>query len=177
MPTGTKLVAGLAFLALALGVVSWWYRFEAAHRSTEFWGPTAAELIARPSQVTASTLVPLTDDSSNSHQEILSVGQRRFLVTDVHEVTDVPGMVHLRNSLLTDSNYDWTTEVKTPRWRWCLRFANEGQEVRLLFSEEFGVVGLLDNQPFRGVNCSPMGETLGEYFANSNLFDASKPSE
>ena len=179
MPTGTKLVAGIAALALALGVVSWWYRFEAAHRSTLFLGPIAAELIARPSQVTASTLVPAesAEDFPVSSPELFTFGEQQFLSTEAHDVTDVPGMVHLRNSLLTDSNYDWTAKVKMPSWQWCLQFAGEGQEVQVLFTENFGEIGLLENGRHREVSCRPMAETLREYFASSKLFDASKPAE
>jgi len=179
MPTGTKLVAGLAVLALTLGVVSWWYRFESAHRSTEFWGPTAAELIARPSEVTASTLVSegSADGSSHAPQEILVLGPQQLLVTDAHDVTDIPGMVHLRNSLLSDGNYYWTTEATAPRWQWCLQFANKEEKVCLLFSEDFAVVGLLEEDRVRAVDCQPMAETLRQYCTSAKLFDASKTSE
>lgn len=177
MPSGTKLVAGLGILALALGVGSWWYRFESAHRSTGFWGPTAAELIARPSQVSAMTLVSATEETARGEAELLVVDDKQFVQLNAHEVTDVPGMVHLRNSLLTDSNYDWNLEVKPPRWRYGLLLNNGDQNAHVLFSEDFTVIGLLEHQQLRAVGCQPMAETLREYFASSRLFDASSLAE
>ncbi|TWU30100.1 hypothetical protein [Bythopirellula polymerisocia] len=177
MTSGTKLVSLLAVVALALGVASWWYRFESAHRSTEFWGPTAAELIARPSQVTAMTLATKPEEGAGAPTESLDVGNERVALVNIHDVTDVPGMVHLRNSMLTDSNFDWTTEVESPNWGWCLLFSNEGQQARLLLSEDFSVVGLLEDSHPRAVNCRPMAETLHKYFASAKLFDASSQSE
>ncbi|QEG33265.1 hypothetical protein [Bythopirellula goksoeyrii] len=177
MPTGTKLVAGLAVLALTLGVVSWWYRFESAHRSTEFWGPTAAELINQSSHVTASTLAPATEATADEEAELLVLDDEQFIPIRVHDVTKVPGMLLLRKSLLTDRNYAWHREVKSPHWHYCLLFAEDGQESRLLFSKDFTVVGILESARLRAVDCQPMAETLRQYCTSAKLFDASKTSE
>ncbi len=177
MPAGTKLVVALAILALALGVGSWWYRFESAHQSTAFWGPEAAELIGTPSQVTAITLVPAVEGVEEASVELLEVDDVEYLTVNVHDVTNVPGMVHLRHSLLTDSNYDWSAKVEEPVWGRCLQFSEADQEAGLLFTEDFTVVGLLEGDRVRAVDCRPMAETLLEYATSAKLFDASSPQK
>ena len=180
MPSGTKLVAGIACLALVLGVISWLYRFDSAHRSTEFWGPVAAELIAKPSTVTAMRLVPAgaaEGDAGELPVERLTLGDVEYVLVDVHDVTEVPGIVHLRNSLLSDRNYDWQVEVAAPSWRWGLRLTEGGQAAAILFSEDYRELGLWQPQSgsegVRALACRPMAETLTQYFASVKLFDAS----
>ncbi len=170
MQSGTKLVLGIFGLALAAGIFSWWYRFEVAHRSTTFWGPQFADLIVRPSDVTAFGLKPTTVESGEDTLQILSQNFERI---DSKDLTSAPGMVHLRNSILTDGNYRWDEPVSNEDWRWCLQFSGEGMTATILFSENFAVLGRMNQRGdnVRTVDCQPMAETLREYFAEIGVFD------
>jgi hypothetical protein len=172
MQSGTKLVFGIFGLAVAAGVLSWWYRYEAAHRATTFWGPHFAELIAKPSEVTAFGLEAISPIESSG--EAFSILGKPYTPTNRKDITKVPGLVHLRNAILTDSNYRWDHEIANDDWRWCLEFAGESGKATLLFNEDFTIVGRMNQRAdqVRVVDCQPMAETLREYFRSSKIFDA-----
>jgi hypothetical protein len=174
MQSGTKLVLGIFSLALAAGALSWWYRYEAAHRSTNFWGPHFAELIARPSKVTAIVLDEIS--FANAGDEAFQIGKKFFETKNRKDITKAPGLVHLRNALLSDSNYRWDRNVTTDDWRWCLQFADADRKATILFNENLTMLGCM-NQPaeVRTVDCQPMAETLREYFKSSNIFAPLQP--
>ena len=185
MQSGSKLVLGIFGLALMAAALSWWYRYESAHRSTSFWGPHFAELIARPSDVTAFGLRKETDgETSNDSFPILA---KTYSRSEPKDLTKAPGMVHLRHSILTDGNYNWDKPVQdlSPEgddWRWCLQFTDGGVTATLLFNEDFTILGRLNRRAdeVRSVDCRPLAETLAEYFAKIEAFpgeiaDAAKP--
>lgn len=171
MQSGTKLVLGIFGLALLAGVFSWWYRYEVAHRPTTFWGPHFADLIARPSDVTAFGLKPTTATTSEDTLQILSQSFERI---DSKDLTSAPGMVHMRHSILSGSNYRWDQPVNTQDWRWCLQFSGDGMTATILFTEDFTVLGRLNQRgdKVRTVDCQPMADTLREYFAKIGIFPA-----
>jgi hypothetical protein len=172
MQSGTKLVLGIFGLALAAGVLSWWYRYEAAHESTTFWGPHFAELIANPSNVSAFALEATTESSD----EAFSILEKPYSPVDRKDITQTPGMVHLRNAILTDTNYHWDHEIENDDWRWCLEFVGDGRKATILFNEDFTILGRMNQRAdqVRVVDCQPMAETLREYFKSSKIFSASK---
>ena len=173
MQAGTKLVLGIFGLAVTAGVLSWWYRYEAAHRSTTFWGPHFAELIARPADVTAFGLeaIPPTESS----KEAFSILGKPYSPIDRKDITQTPGMVHLRNAILTDTNYRWDHEIANDDWRWCLQFAGNDRKATILFNEDFSILGRMNQRAdqVRVVDCQPMAETLQEYFRSSKIFNTS----
>lgn len=181
MQSGTKLVLGIFALALLAGVLSWWYRFEAAHRSTTFWGPHFAELVARPSDVTAFGLKAATDDAGDDVLRILAKTYERL---DSKDLTSAPGMVHLRNSILSDGNYRWDEPVPDflengDDWRWCLQFSGNERVATILFTKDFAELGRMNQRGdnVRMVDCQPMAETLREYFTEIGVFDAGEPTQ
>lgn len=171
MQSGTKLVLGIFGLALAAGVISWWYRYEAAHRSTTFWGPHFAELIARPSDVSAFGLQEISPAESND--ESFPILDKTYYPINRQDITKTPGLVHLRNAILSDSNYHWDHEIAFDDWRWCLQFVGAGRKATILFDEDFTVLGRLNQRGdnLRIVDCQPMAETLREYFDSSGIFN------
>ena len=172
MQSGTKLVLAIFALALLAGALSWWYRFEAAHRSTTFWGPHFAELIARPSHVTAFGLEAATADAGDDALQILSKNYERI---EPQDLTSAPGMVHLRNSILSDGNYRWEAPATSDHWRWCLQFSGDGRVATILFTEDFALLGRMNQRGdhVRTVDSQPMAETLREYFTEIGVFPAS----
>lgn len=175
MHSGSKLVLGLIWLALAAGLLSWWYRYEAAHRSTTFWGPHLAELIARPSAVMAFGLEK-TSPTESSDESFLILDEP-YSPTDRRNITKAAGMVHLRNAILSDGNYRWDREVTTDDWRWCMQFEGNGRKATILFNADFTVLGRMNQRAdqIRAVDCQPMAETLQEYFESSKIFAPPQP--
>lgn len=168
MPSsGTKLVIGILALALALGAVSWWYRFETAHRATLFWGPEVAQIIAEPGKITGYKLDPATDAAG----EPLDVAGREYRGVLVRDLTGAAGMVHLRHALVTDSNYLWMKRPAAPdQWRWALQFHKGEHNVLIVLTEDFQTLGkLVGSAPLEMIDCRPMAETLREYFASLGI--------
>jgi hypothetical protein len=120
-------------------------------------------------------------------RELSILGQTFYRVLPKN-MTQSPGMVHLRNSILSDRNYRWEEPVSESLqngegWRYCLQFAGDGRTATFLFNEDFTMLGRLNQRGdnLRCVDCQPMAETLREYFASIKAFqpesDASKEAE
>ena len=171
--SGTKLVVALGGLALVLGAISWWYRFEAAHRATLYWGPQAAELILEPGQVEALALLPAIESESEADNSLSELGGE-YRVASRHDLTDARGTVHLRHALTSDRNYRWNHSAQAPAsWRWALRFYDDDRQLVVLFTADLATLGHLpSNAPtVQSVSCAPMSETLQQYFTALGLSD------
>jgi len=163
--SGTKLVMVLVGLALAAGGASWFYQYEATRRATEFWGPEAATLIARPSQVEIRRFEPpVTGTDSLWLTSALGAPQ---------DLSKVRGMVHLRRKLIGDTSYSWDELVDPAQvsWQWRLEFAAENSSAMIVLAEDFAAIGRLDSRQQRvhAASCRPMTESLLQYFTAIGL--------
>lgn len=180
--SGNKVVLGIFALAIGAGVLSWVYRYQATHDSQLFWGPNFSQLIADPERVTA---FGLEDEQSKEASAKLQVVGKTYYRRLPKEVTTERGMIHLRNSILTDANYNWEKPVDTENWKWCLEFVKEDRTATILFNQDFTVLGRLNRRGdrLRQVDCSPMADKLRAYFSSAGIFPtaeadaASKPTE
>jgi hypothetical protein len=164
-PSGSKLVVALVSLAVALGVFSWWHRYESAHRTTQFWGPEAAELILEPGPVEALTLQPAAEgELPPTDLPLLLDGE--YTVAASLDLTKARGTVHLRHALTSDSNYVWDQATTTPdTWRWALRFHDADRQLLVLFTADLETLGKsADGTKLETISCQPMAETLQSYF-------------
>jgi hypothetical protein len=154
-----------------LGAGSWWYRYQSAHRATQFWGPASAELIVEPGQVEALTLQHAAQPQSG--QGLPQLGNE-YAVTARQDLTKARGTVHLRHALASDSNYVWDQPAATPaKWRWALRFHDADRELLVLFTSDLATLGkaTADSPSVEAISCEPMAETLRQYFAALGLAD------
>jgi len=166
--SGTKLVLALAGLALLLGATSWWYRYEAAHRASQFWGAEASRLIAESENLEAIHLVP------HAAEPLLI----QIQVAKPTDLSRARGQAHLRHAFLSDRNYVWDEPLDSleTQWRWCLRFFDEngdedGQQAHVLLSEDLRTIGKLDFVAKRmsAFSCEPMTASLKQYFEAQGL--------
>jgi hypothetical protein len=173
--SGSKLVIAIGGLALALGAVSWWYRFETAHRATQFWGPEAAGLIEERSEVLGLKIELFPEGDKVTADAEIELEHRNKAIMLQKDLTDARGMVHLRHALLTDSNYLWIKRPDAPpRWRWALKFQQHDRYMFVLLSEDFATLGKsVDSLPIKIISCQPMAAMLKEYFAGLGLREAS----
>ncbi len=169
--SGTKLVIAIGGLALALGAVSWWYRFESAHRATQFWGAEAAELIEEPSEVLGLKLESVPEENEVPEDAGIEFDHRHYATLLQIDLTEARGMVHLRHALMTDSSYLWMKRPKVPStWRWMLKFSQGDHYVLVLLSDDLATLGKsINSSPIEVISCQPMAETLREYFAALGL--------
>src|SRR5438270_10988443 len=90
--SGKLVIIGVVTVSLIGAVASWLFRYNATHRAAKFWGPEAAVLIRDAPHVTVKRR-PLTGN---------------FFANEV-DVSHARGLVHLRNALLEDQDFDWYT--------------------------------------------------------------------
>jgi hypothetical protein len=157
--SGTKLVVVLLLLALGLGAISWWYRYEASHQASQFWGAEASHLIAE------------SEGFQARHQGVgLAAGE---VVPGVPgEVTDLSqarGQTHLRHALMSDRNYDWEAlpdRAVTASWPWQLRFYQGDRETTVWLSGDFCWIAKRNpgSAALVARSCVPMADALHQYF-------------
>jgi hypothetical protein len=169
--SGTKLVIAIGGFALTLGAVSWWYRYETAHRVTQFWGPEAAELIEERSNVLGLMLEAVPEGDPTTEDAGTIFDHRRYSTPLRVNLTNARGMVHLRHALMTDSSYLWIKQPVAPSsWRCALKFHKNNRYVFVLLNEDFTTLGKsVDSLPVEIISCQPMAETLREYFGALGL--------
>jgi hypothetical protein len=178
-PSGTKLVVALATVALALGAGSWWYRYQSAHRATQFWGPASAELIVEPGQVEALTLQPATEGEPRQAGLPPQLGGE-YAVAALLDLTNARGTVHLRHALTSDGNYVWNQPAAAPaKWRLALRFHDADQELLVLFTADLATLGKSTSASpaIEAISCQPMAATLRQYFTALGLVDKPASTE
>ncbi len=147
--SGTKLVIALVSLAFLLGITSWWYRYEAAHRASQFWGAEASRLIAE-----SESLEAITQDSDGNE-----------IRTDLSKAR---GQAHLRHAFMSDRNFVWDKPVdaKAIEWKWQLRFYEGDGQAKVMLSEDLKVIGKCGpaSDSTVGFSCEPMTASLVAYF-------------
>jgi len=176
--SGTKLVLALISLAFLLGVTSWWYRYEAVHRASQFWGPTASRLITESDQIEAIDLDPKTPGTIAPFSQGLAAQIGEGESTDLSRAR---GQAHLRHALLSDRNYVWgePLDVVATEWRWCLRFHEAQRQAHVLLSDDLSVIGKYEPAPkeekkapvIKSLSCEPMTESLVAYFRALKLLE------
>lgn len=153
---GARLVEGkwlvLATFAIGLAMAggAWWYQYNQARRSAEYWGHSAASLLVGNSTV---KLVELGDPSDDGVAGRVVAG--RAVVREV-DLTQAKGLVHLRHSLTYDDNFDWERRELVPLtadedWAFALVFSRTGgtqangslgeRELVVLFPRDFTQMG------------------------------------
>jgi len=173
--SGTKLVLSLVSLAFLFGVLSWWYRYEAAHQASQFWGPGASRLITESKNLEAIDLEP---DSGNALGDQLLAGAW----TDLSQAR---GQAHLRHAFLSDRNFSWDKplDASTTSWRWCLHFYEGKLDAYVLLSEDLEVIGKFTPEadsvtasPRESLSCEPMAASLKQYFGALGLLAKTQSS-
>ena len=163
--SGTKLVLLLVCGALLLGSVSWWYRYEAAHRASQFWGAEASRLIAESEGLEGLTFEPMGGEALST----LGWGSPG----ESTDLSKVRGQAHLRHALLSDRNYLWSEPIdgEAQKWGWCFRF-HEGQRVvYVVLSADLKAIGKYEptSNSIAGFSCEPMTASLQQYLSALEL--------
>ena len=91
-PIGVWLVVGIMALATGLGAFAVWFQWGQTRRCLEFFGPIAARRIQSAVRVELWTLAAKGD---------------RIRTVERLDVSQAPGLVHLRRGLIEDVNYQW----------------------------------------------------------------------
>ena len=98
--SGARLVIGLLLLGITAGVVGIWYQRGQTQRCLAFYGPEAARMVTSAPVVEVWALAPAAESG------VLVALERA-------DVSQAPGLVHLRRGLVEDANFRWQGRPST----------------------------------------------------------------
>jgi hypothetical protein len=164
--SGKLVIVAILLVCFWVAAAGWYFRYEATHRPVKFWGPEAAILIRDAPRVTVHR-GPFSGSSPATIQT--SFDASKIDVSHAH------GLAHLRNALLEDRNFDWTTADKPlPFWpsdvdmmRWWLTFddPSTGKSVTIWLSDDFHWASRSDDEHHgHAISTAPMAAGLREMF-------------
>ena len=135
MIEGKYAIMAVVILGLAGAVGGWWYRSNLQRRAIALWGRETAELLQQAPRVELLRLEASTENDDRDADELLSVGEWRLAVAERFDVSQAPGMIHLRHSLINDKSFSWSASLDDcqPNWPYALRFSGDGRSATLLF--------------------------------------------
>jgi hypothetical protein len=153
--SGKLVIISILFVAFAAAGVSWGFRFYATHRAAGFWGPQTARLIRNSPTIKLSRI---------------DRGPGMTIKTSINrDVSNAPGITHLRNALLEDKSFDWSRSNEAPvvEAAWRLQFIgdspNEVADVYFTADLNYTFHPVAGHQ-IRGVSCVPISAGLLELF-------------
>jgi hypothetical protein len=131
--SGKLIIISIVAVALVAAGGSWWFRYSATHRAAQYWGPEGARLIRD---------APTVYLIKRPYRE-----EPRGLVGPVgveFDISNARGLLHLRNALLEDRSFDWTSlgpAKRTPGnflGQWELKFIDDGtpEQFNILFTAD-----------------------------------------
>jgi hypothetical protein len=168
----------LVVLAVAItgAAASWFFRYNATHRTVEFWGAETTKLIRDAPHVALLKLLPLK--IGDTADTTLVIDAEKYTVGPRLDVSSAHGMTHLRNALLEDRSFEFDAQLEAPPphyWRWALEFRDGGKSATILFGDDCMSLRL---QSGNGgvVSCRPIAAGLQEMFAefSSNTANSSR---
>lgn len=164
---GKYAILTMLLLGIAGAVYSQMYYARLQQRPIGLWGAHAAQLMMKAPLVNALQLAP-TDKGSPPHLERLMIGGEHLSVLAEKDVTTQPGFSHVRQSLVNDASFDWSSAVHDkdqghdkdpgheddkakdpgkgckPEWKYALEFSNGDSTVLLLIAPNCGLARLTD---------------------------------
>lgn len=107
MIRGRWFVIAALLLAVAAGLGNLAYQNQRFRRARDFWGLPAATAIARESRIELWTLEPLKGNLASSASRTWTSGTTIYVITARHDVSQAPGVTHLRRALLDGASFAW----------------------------------------------------------------------
>jgi hypothetical protein len=134
--SGKLVIIGIVTIAFWAAAISWYFRYNATHHAAKFWGPETSVLIRD---------APVVGISHNGVQLNSSTPAEKahFPIDSGIDVSNAHGLVYLRNALLEDHNFDWSTLDKAEHQGgltyWVLEFSDPktGKEATFWISDDF----------------------------------------
>ncbi|HEY5314086.1 MAG TPA: hypothetical protein VIK18_16260 [Pirellulales bacterium] len=143
---GKYAILTILLLGVAAAVYSQMFYARLQRRPIELWGRYNAELMMNAPLVNAMLLAPTDATGGAAHLERLMVGGEHLSVLAEKDVTLQPGFSHVRQSLVNDNSFDWSSADKAckPEWKYALEFSNGDRTALLLIAPNCGLARLTD---------------------------------
>lgn len=117
-------------LAICLGAVAVFVRYQQGDRALNYWGTQPAQLIRHAPRVELLWLGDGKDPATESEViEQLTIDGRNCTVVRRKDISQARGLVHARHALITDRSYQFDEPRGNcePRWNYVLRFSDSEQ--------------------------------------------------
>jgi len=133
--SGKLVIIAIFVAAISAAAAGWFFRYNATHRSVQFWGPEAAQLIRDASTVVLYKQPTIPTDSLGvdlADTDAVVAAIQKHTDESAIDVSKAPGLLHLRHALLEDSSFIWSPKAKntpedldtTKTGYWWLKFEN-----------------------------------------------------
>ena len=163
--SGKLVIFGIVGVALGAAGTSWWFRYVSTNSAARFWGEKNVRLIRDAPIVELYFWDRLPDAAFNSSFKEVSVES-----AGGRDISQLPGLTHLRNALLEDRSFRWPAEQALPgSWGWVLLFrtANRNQAAAIFITREWGLVSSWENTKRSVILSSkPIADGLSEMLAD-----------
>lgn len=125
-------------VAVVAAGFAWYQNYHRSVRARAFWGEKAATI--RFAKKVEAFHIKLPDDPqhrTNLHPE---QGGPYPYAEGLTDISNAPGLLNARTSLMSDGAFDWSVERFTPKpsgeWKLGVRFIDDDETVTLLFSDQ-----------------------------------------
>lgn len=161
-----KLVILVMFgVAIGLGAIAVFVRYQQGDRALNYWGTEAAQLIRHAPKVELLWLSNSDDPPAESEiLENLTIDGQICTVVRRKDISQSRGLVHARHALITDRSYrfDEPRGDCQPAWVYVLRFTDGDRMATLSFDVCCGRARLVETD--REVSIAPAIGALEEFF-------------
>jgi len=131
--SGKLVIIGIFGTALAGGVATLWFQFDARRRSREFWGTDTAVLISRAQKVELLRLSKA--EKAGEDTERLMIDGDAYEISERKDISEARGLVHVRDALLRDAGFAWEKARGDcqPNWIYAFRFKQDDKAEDVVF--------------------------------------------
>lgn len=131
--SGKLVIIAIFGAALAGGVATLWFQYDARRRSREFWGTDTAVLISRAPKVELLRLSKA--EKADEDTERLMIDGDAYEISERKDISKARGFVHVRDALIRDTGFAWE-KVRgdcQPNWVYAFRFKEEDKTEDVVF--------------------------------------------
>lgn len=131
---GKYAIIAVLIIGLAGAVGGWLYRSQLQRRAISLWGTEAAELFQQAPQVELLKLQPFDEANDTGAEPLLAAAGTKFAIVARRDISQTPGLIHLRHSLISDNSFNWSAPLDDcrPDWAYALRFSKGQRSATLL---------------------------------------------
>ncbi len=130
---GKLVIISIFGVAIAMSIYAWWHNIHTGNQVIEFFGVENATRLRHADSIELFILDKATDGQG---KEQLSTSAGSSSVRSKQNITNTPGMVHLRHMFIQDHTYRWDQGAPElpPRWAFALRFKDSSGTTTLVFA-------------------------------------------
>ncbi len=156
---GLAVIATVLLIAFGMALGNRFYQNQKSGAAVAYWGKSNALVISQPDSVEVWQLErDASPGGSDNSRPALTPQTRQMPAHAVIrgsalqaassvDLSDEPGLMHLRRALLGNASYNWEAQPQSPiNWRFALLFTRDDQQVWLLLSEDGDWIAPADPQ-------------------------------